>query len=318
VTSPPHHLRPDTILATAPTPGFTALPNRRQRALQTTKALRLWLRSERAAACSIVYLLGLGAVAIAASRVAPFDPLEQDLTQILKGPSRSHLFGTDELGRDLMSRVIHGSRISLATAAIAVTVAGAVGALCGLVAGYVEGTVGAVIMRLMDFLLAVPGILLAITIAAVLGAGFGPATIAVTIVSIPAFARLARASVLSTKEEDFVQSTRCAGAGHLYLMFRTIFPNALSPLIVQASVAAANAILLEAALSFLGLGTQPPDASWGSLLSTGKSYLNQSAWYSVLPGIVLTATVLAIDILGRALQRRWGAGNVDAASGRAG
>lgn len=297
---------------------FESLPTRRHKLLQGIAAERRWLRSERPAAAAIIYLAALCVIAIAAAPVAPFGPLEQDLSQILKGPSRSHLFGTDELGRDLLSRVIHGSRISLATAAIAVSVAGTIGALCGLIAGYVQGATGAAIMRLMDFLLAVPGILLAITIAAVLGAGFGPATIAVTIVSIPAFARLARASVLSTKEEDFVHATRCAGASHLYLMFRTIFPNALSPLIVQASVAAANAILLEAALSFLGLGTQPPDASWGSLLSTGKSYLNQSAWYSVLPGIVLTATVLAIDILGRALQRRWGAGSVDTAAGRGG
>ena len=295
-----------------------ALLTRRHKLLQKIAATHLWLRSERPAAVAIAYLTVLGVVAIAAAQISPFDPLEQDLSLTLKGPSRSHLFGTDELGRDLLSRVIHGSRISLATAVIAVSIAGTVGALCGLVAGYIQGVAGAAIMRLMDFLLAVPGILLAITIAAVLGTGFGPATIAVTIVSIPAFARLARASVLSTKEEDFVQATRCAGAGHLYLMFRTIFPNALSPLIVQASVAAANAILLEAALSFLGLGTQPPDASWGSLLSTGKSYLNQSAWYSVLPGIVLAATVLAIDILGRALQRRWGAGAADAVSGRGG
>ena len=314
MTSPLQH-RPD---APPNDPEFEALLTRRHKSFQKIDVTRLWLRSERPAAVAIVYLTALGVVAIAAARIAPFSPLEQDLSLILKGPSRSHLFGTDELGRDLLSRVIHGSRISLTTAVIAVAVAGTVGALCGLVAGYLEGATGAAIMRLMDFLLAVPGILLAITIAAVLGAGFGPATIAVTIVSIPAFARLARASVLSTKEEDFVHATRCAGAGHLYLMFRTIFPNALSPLIVQASVAAANAILLEAALSFLGLGTQPPDASWGSLLSTGKSYLNLSAWYSVLPGIVLTATVLAIDILGRALQRRWGAGAADAASGRGG
>ena len=278
---------------------------------------RRW-RSERPAWTAAGFLLLLTVVALAAPIVAPFDPLRQDLSALLQGPSRSHLFGTDELGRDLLSRVIFGSRISLATAAIAVAVAGTFGALSGLVAGYAEGVVGAVIMRFMDFLLAVPGILLAITVAAVLGTGFGPATIAVTIVSIPAFARLARSSVLAIKQEEFVQSTESAGAGHAYLMFRTILPNALSPLIVQASVAAATAVLLEAALSFLGLGTQPPEASWGTLLSTGKSYLRQSAWYSVLPGLVLAGTVLAIDTVGRALQRRWGAGTTDAAAGRGG
>ena len=293
-------------------------PQRTSEAAATRRGWRQRLRSERPAWTAGGFLLLLSLVAVAAPIVAPFDPLHQDLSALLEGPSRAHPFGTDELGRDLLSRVIFGSRISLATAAIAVAVAGTIGALSGLVAGYAEGSTGAVIMRFMDFLLAVPGILLAITVAAVLGAGFGPATIAVTIVSIPAFARLARSSVLSIKQEDFVQSTKSAGAGHLYLMFRTILPNALSPLIVQASVAAATAVLLEAALSFLGLGTQPPEASWGTLLSTGKSYLRQSGWYSVLPGLVLTGTVLAIDTVGRALQRTWGAATTDAAAGRGG
>lgn len=295
-----------------------ASPTSGDEAAGLARAFLRWIRTEPPAATAIGLLAALTLVAIFAPVFAPYDPLEQDLTAILEGPSPSHLFGTDELGRDLLSRVIFGSRISLATAAIAVAVAGTIGTLAGLAAGYVDGIAGAVIMRFMDFLLAVPGILLAITVVAVLGAGFGPATIAVTVVSIPAFARLARASVLATKEEEFVLSTRTAGAGHLYLMFRTIFPNALSPVIVQASVAGATAVLLEAALSFLGLGTQPPEASWGTLLSTGKSYLRQSAWYSVLPGLVLTSTVLAIDTLGRALQRTWGAGTADAAAGRGG
>lgn len=275
-----------------------------------------WSANEKPAAIAIGFLVLLSVAAIAAPLVAPYDPLEQDLGSILVGPSWSHPFGTDELGRDMLSRVIYGARISLATAAIAVAIAGSVGGLAGLVAGYVERATGAFIMRFMDFLLAVPGILLAITIAAVLGIGFWPATIAVTVISTPAFARLARASVLSTKEEEFVHSTRSAGAGHPYLMFRTIFPNALSPLIVQASVAAATAILLEAALSFLGLGTQPPAPSWGTSMALGKSYLKQSIWYALMPGIVLTATVLSIDTIGRALQRTWGGNALDSAAGR--
>lgn len=277
-----------------------------------------WAASEKPAAIALGFLVLLSVAAIAAPLVAPYDPLQQDLSSILVGPSWSHPFGTDELGRDMLSRVIYGGRISLATAAIAVSVAGSVGGLAGLVAGYVERATGAFIMRFMDFLLAVPGILLAITIAAVLGNGFWPATIAVTVISTPAFARLARASVLSTKEEEFVQSTRSAGAGHPYLMFRTIFPNALSPLIVQASVAAATAILLEAALSFLGLGTQPPAPSWGTAMALGKSYLKQSIWYALMPGLVLTATVLSIDTIGRALQRTWGGSALDSAAGRGG
>jgi peptide/nickel transport system permease protein len=275
-----------------------------------------WLANEKPAAVAVAFLFLLAFSAIAAAIVAPHDPLQQDLSSILIGPSWSHPFGTDELGRDMLSRVIYGGRISLATAAIAVGIAGSVGGLAGLAAGYIERAPGALIMRLMDLLLAVPGILLAITIAAVLGNGFWPATIAVTVISIPAFARLARASVLSTKEEEFVQSTISAGAGHRYLMFRTIFPNALSPLIVQASVAAATAILLEAALSFLGLGTQPPSPSWGTSMALGKSYLKQSVWYALMPGVVLTATVLSIDTIGRALQRTWGGNALDSAAGR--
>lgn len=277
-----------------------------------------WAASAKPAAFAIGFLVLLSLAAIFAPLAAPYDPLSQDLSSILVGPSWSHPFGTDELGRDMLSRVIYGARISLATAAIAVAIAGTVGGLAGLAAGYIERATGALIMRFMDFLLAVPGILLAITIAAVLGNGFWPATIAVTVISIPAFARLARASVLSTKEEEFVQSTRSAGASHPYLMFKTIFPNALSPLIVQASVAAATAILLEAALSFLGLGTQPPSPSWGTSMALGKSYLKQSIWYALMPGLVLTATVLAIDTIGRAMQRTWGGNALNSAAGRGG
>ena len=303
----------DTVtVAHSPTPA----PKRRVRI--ALRRFGRWSRNEKPAAVAVGFLVLLSLAAIAAPVVAPYDPLQQDLGSILTGPSWSHPFGTDELGRDMLSRVIYGGRISLSTAAIAVGIAGAVGGLAGLIAGYVERLPGALIMRSMDFLLAVPGILLAITIAAVLGNGFWPATIAVTVISIPAFARLARASVLSTKEEEFVQSTKSAGAGHSYLMFRTIFPNAISPLIVQASVAAATAILLEAALSFLGLGTQPPSPSWGTAMALGKSYLKQSVWYALMPGIVLTATVLSIDTIGRALQRTWGGNALDSAAGRGG
>ncbi len=299
-------------------PDSPRTPIRKRRFRSTARAFGRWALDEKPAAVAVGFLVLLSLAAIAAPIVSPHDPLEQDLGSILTGPSWSHPFGTDELGRDMLSRVIYGGRISLATAGIAVGIAGAVGGLAGLIAGYVERLPGALIMRSMDLLLAIPGILLAITIAAVLGNGFWPATIAVTVISTPAFARLARASVLAAKEEEFVQSTRSAGASHPYLMFRTIFPNALSPLIVQASVAAATAILLEAALSFLGLGTQPPSPSWGTAMALGKSYLKQSIWYALMPGLVLTATVLSIDTIGRALQRTWGGNALDSAAGRGG
>lgn len=302
---------------TPPAESPTVAP-RKRRLRSAARSFGRWSMNEKPAAIAVGFLVLLSLAAIAAPLVSPHDPLQQDLSSILVGPSWSHPFGTDELGRDMLSRVIYGGRISLATAGIAVGIAGVIGGLAGLIAGYVERLPGALIMRSMDLLLAIPGILLAITIAAVLGNGFWPATIAVTVISIPAFARLARASVLAAKEEEFVQSTKSAGATHPYLMFRTIFPNALSPLIVQASVAAATAILLEAALSFLGLGTQPPSPSWGTAMSLGKSYLNQSVWYALMPGVVLTATVLSIDTIGRALQRTWGGNALDSAAGRGG
>lgn len=303
---------------TAPPTEHSTIAPRKRRFRSALRSFGRWSMDEKPAAIAVGFLVLLSLAAIAAPIVSPHDPLQQDLSSILVGPSWSHPFGTDELGRDMLSRVIYGGRISLATAGIAVGIAGVLGGLAGLIAGYVERLPGALIMRSMDLLLAIPGILLAITIAAVLGNGFWPATIAVTVISIPAFARLARASVLATKEEEFVQSTRSAGATHPYLMFRTIFPNALSPLIVQASVAAATAILLEAALSFLGLGTQPPSPSWGTAMALGKSYLNQSIWYALMPGVVLTATVLSIDTIGRALQRTWGGNALDSAAGRGG
>lgn len=308
----------DTDTDTAPVPTSPTTAPRKRRIRSAARAFWRWSRDEKPAAVAVGFLVLLSLAAIAAPIVSPHDPLQQDLGSILVGPTWSHPFGTDELGRDMLSRVIYGGRISLATAGIAVGIAGVLGGLAGLIAGYVERLPGALIMRSMDLLLAIPGILLAITIAAVLGNGFWPATIAVTVISIPAFARLARASVLAAKEEEFVQSTKSAGATHLYLMFRTIFPNALSPLIVQASVAAATAILLEAALSFLGLGTQPPSPSWGTSMSLGKSYLKQSVWYALMPGLVLTATVLSIDTIGRALQRTWGGNALDSAAGRGG
>jgi len=266
-------------------------------------ALLARLVRERTTAAALAALLLLAGLAAAAPLVARYDPLDQDRAASFQPPSRRHFFGTDEFGRDLWSRTVHGARVSLAAGGAVVLIAGAVGIPLGLVGGYAGGLVDAVIMRFVDFLMAVPAILLAMAVVAVLGPGVVNAVLAVAVVSIPAFARLARASALALKEREFVLATRAMGGGPAYLMFRTILPNAASPLLVQATVAAAYAILLEAALSFLGLSSRPPQPSWGSMLNTGRSFLYQAPWYGLFPGVLLTAAVLALNGLADGLQR---------------
>jgi peptide/nickel transport system permease protein len=250
----------------------------------------------------LVVLAGLVALAAAAPVVARYDPLLQDRQGRFQPPSLAHPFGTDEFGRDIWSRVAHGARVSLLTGGGVVLIAAAVGIPLGLVGGYAGGWVDAVIMRFVDFLLAVPAILLAMAVVAVLGPGALNAILAVAVVSIPAFARVTRASTLALKEREFVLATRAIGSGPAYLMFRTILPNAASPLLVQATVAAASAILLEAALSFLGLSSRPPEPSWGAMLNTGRSFLYQAPWYGLFPGVMITAAVLALNGLADGLQ----------------
>ena len=235
----------------------------------------------------------------------------QNRADQFKAPSLPHPFGTDEFGRDILSRVIHGARISLLTGAVAVLIGGTVGVPLGLLGGFAGGLADAAIMRVLDFLLAIPAILLAMVIIAILGPGSFNAMLAVGVVSIPSFARLTRASTLSLKERSVVVATRALGVGPAYLMFRTILLNALTPIVVQVAVTAAVAMLLEAALSFLGLGTQPPTPSWGSMLNTGRSFLHQAPWYGLFPGIVITLSVLSLECPGRCApgarrpRRRW-------------
>lgn len=262
-------------------------------------------------ACVILSLLAV--MAILAPWIAPSDPLAQARNDRFLAPSVAHPFGTDEFGRDILSRVIHGARISLLTGTVAVLMGALVGVPLGLLGGFAGGLTDAGIMRVLDFLLAVPAILLAMVIIAILGPGSFNAMLAVGIVSIPSFARLTRASTLTLKERDFVVATRALGVGPGYLMFRTILLNALTPIVVQVAVTGAVAMLLEAALSFLGLGTQPPAPSWGSMLNTGRSFLYQAPWYGLFPGAVITLSVLSLNALADALQAvvdRGGAGRV--------
>lgn len=251
---------------------------------------------------------GLGAItllfliAIFAPIVAPYDPLEQDGRAELTGPSSAHLFGTDELGRDLLSRVIYGSRTSLIVGVLAVTLGSLIGVSTGLAAGYVGGWLDTAIMRLWDVLLAFPAILIGIAIAAMLGPGATNAAIALAVVSIPQFSRITRASVLGEKQRDYVQAARSIGVRDIGIAFRHILPNTVSPFLVQLSLAMGYAVLLEAGLSFLGLGTQPPNPSWGGMLNASRTYLRDAPYYAIFPGIALSILLLGLNFLSDALR----------------
>ena len=253
---------------------------------------------------AIAALLYIAVIALAAA-VAPYlpglDPLSQDLGNTLDPPSAGHWFGTDELGRDLMARTIHGARISLVTASGAVSLAALIGVPVGLIAGFFGGWRDALLMRAVDVLLALPGILFAMALIAVLGRSQTAALVAVGITGIPSFARITRAQVLALRRRDFVLAVEALGGSAAYNMFRTVLPNAWSPILVQVVILSAVAILLEAALSFLGVGIPPPAPSWGDMLRTGKGFLYEAPYYAILPGIVLTLTILALDTLGRTL-----------------
>jgi len=242
------------------------------------------------------------AVALFAPTIAPYDPSAVHVRDRLQLPSSGYLLGTDELGRDLLSRIIFGSRISLLVGVIAVGIAATAGILLGLVSAFYGGLVDSLVMRALDGVLAFPAIILALAIITALGPSAGNAMIAIGIVSIPTFARITRGNVLSLKEKEFVEAARACGATSPYLMLRVLLPNCLSPLLVQASVAFANAILTEAALSFLGLGVQPPTPSWGSMLDTGRKYLTQTPWYSFSAGAAIFAAVLSLNLLGDGLR----------------
>jgi ABC-type dipeptide/oligopeptide/nickel transport system permease subunit len=233
----------------------------------------------------------------------PLDPLEQDYANMLSGPSAQHWFGTDELGRDVFARVIFGARTSLLTAAGAVAIAAAIGVPIGLVAGFYGGWRDAVLMRVVDVLLSLPGILFAMAMIAVLGRSQTAALVAVGITGVPTFARITRAQVLSLRQRDFVTAVEALGGSATYNMFRTVLPNSWSPILVQVVILSSVAILIEASLAFLGLGIPPPTPSWGEMLRTGKSYLHDAPTYAIFPGLVLTFTILSLDTLGRALAR---------------
>lgn len=255
------------------------------------------------AALGVAFLAIVLLASFVAPLILPLDPLAQDFTATLDPPSAAHWFGTDELGRDILARVIAGARTSLTTAAGAVAIAGIVGVPIGLIAGFFGGWRDAVLMRLVDVLLALPGILFAMALIAVIGRSQMAALVAVGITGIPGFARITRAQVLALRRLDFVLAVEAMGGSASYAMFRTVLPNAWSPILVQVVILTSVAILLEAALAFLGVGIPPPAPSWGDMLRTGKAYLYEAPTYAVLPGIVLTLTILSLDTIGRTLAQ---------------
>ena len=267
----------------------------------TARMVRSMMR-DRTAILGCILFAGILAVALLAPAIAPHDPTQIQMKVRFQSPSFTYLLGTDELGRDLLSRLMYGARVSMTVGAVSVAVAATVGTVLGLVAGYVGGWVDTVIMRIMDGLLAFPAIILALAIITALGTSLTNVMIAIGIVSIPSFARITRGSVLSLREREFVEAARACGATLGYLIFRTVLPNTISPILVQLTVGFADAILTEAALSFLGLGVPPPTPSWGSMLETGRRYLTQTAWYSTTAGAAVFLAVLSLNLIGDGLR----------------
>ena len=239
--------------------------------------------------------------AIFAPLLAPYAPLQQDIMHRQEGPEVGHLFGTDDLGRDVLSRVLYGARISLPLGAVLVLVAGSFGILIGTIAGYVGGILDEVLMRLTDLIFAFPTIILAMAVAAALGAGLGNALIAIGVVWWPSYARLARAMVLSVSQEEYVSAARAMGMGNLRLILSHILRNAMGPLVVLATLDVGNAILTFSGLSFLGLGATPPAAEWGSMVSIGSQELD-FWWLGAFPGLAIWTVVLAFNLLGDGLR----------------
>jgi peptide/nickel transport system permease protein len=250
----------------------------------------------------LVGFLTLVGLVLLAPVLAPADPTAMDFEHLLEGPSRSHPFGTDDLGRDLLSRVLYGGRESLSVALLAVAVAGIGGVVFGLISGYYGGTVDNTIMRLVDILLAFPAILLALSIVAALGPSLGTVLIALGFASIPAVIRFVRGTVLATRNNEYVLAARVLGAGDAYIMFTQILPNIFAPLIVYSTLGLASAILATAGLSYIGLGAQPPSPEWGAMLNAGRTYLRDAWWMSVFPGLAIFFAVLCINLLGDGLR----------------
>jgi peptide/nickel transport system permease protein len=275
-----------------------------EKSRKTSQFREVWrrLKRNRAAIAGGVIVLLFVATALLAPWLSPYPPNDGDLTKRLKAPDREHLLGTDPLGRDVLSRVIHGARISLQIQVAAVMIALFIGTILGMVGGYYGGTFDNLIMRLMDILLAFPGIFLAIAIIAVLGPGLTNLMLAAGIYSIPQFARIVRGSVLSLKEKEFVEAAKAVGENDFNILFRYLLPNSMAPIIVQTTLRMATVLLTASGLSFLGLGVQPPTAEWGAMLSNARAYLVTAPHVATVPGLAIMLVVMGFNLFGDGLR----------------
>lgn len=286
-------------LAVSPSPSVT--DRDRTRRTPTALAIRRFRQSRSALVGSVVLLL-IVLSALIAPRLSPYDPLKIGQGEALAPPSRAHPMGTDRFGRDVFSRVLWGGRTTLPVGLISVSIAATIGVSSGLIAGYRGGRMDAVIMRIVDLMLAFPGILLALFIIAILGGSLVNLMIAVGIASIPDYVRLTRGMVLSAKEHEFVLAARALGYRESNIMFRHILPNVMAPLVVMATLRIASAIITASALSFLGLGVQPPTPEWGKMLAEGQEFLIYAWWVTFFPGLAIMLTVFSINLLGDGLR----------------
>jgi peptide/nickel transport system permease protein len=255
-----------------------------------------------AAAAGLVVIVVFVAMAALAPFIAPYDPIATNFAAVRKAPSAAHWFGTDEIGRDVLSRVIFGARASLAAGVLSVLISLAIGVPAGLVAGYAGGTLDTLISRLTDALLACPFLILAIALAAFLGPSLANAMIAIGISATPVFIRLTRGTTLAVRSEDYVLAARAIGNPPWRIALFHVLPNIVPPLLVQATLAIAAAVIAEASLSFLGLGQQPPQPSWGSMLNTAKNYIDNAAWMAIWPGLSIFLLVLSFNLVGDGLR----------------
>ncbi|GGX82544.1 ABC transporter permease subunit [Vogesella alkaliphila] len=295
-----------TSISTAP----TAAPVEELAAGYPSPLKEFWqgFSHNKGAVAGLVFMSIVAFCALFAPWIAPYDPIEQFRDYFLTPPawadggSSQFLLGTDELGRDILSRLIYGARLSLLIGLVSVVMALIPGVVMGLLAAFFPKALGTVIMRLMDVMMALPSLLLAVAIMAILGPGLVNAMIAIAVVSLPAYVRLTRASAMTELNRDYVTASRVAGAGLLRLMFVTVLPNCMAPLIVHATMSFSSAILEIAALGFLGLGVQPPTPEWGTMLASARDYMDSAWWVVTLPGLTILVSVLSINLMGDGLR----------------
>src|SRR5215468_3102032 len=290
-------IRGSGIAEAAATPLASPAPVRGRRWAVLRQAART-----RLGPLGVVVMLLAIVVAALAPAISPYDPLKQDLGNALARPDRAHLMGTDNVGRDVLSRMIWGTRVSLMAGFGSVALAMIAGGVLGLLAGYAGGRMDGLVMRLMDAVLSFPPLVLALALGAVLGAGLGGVVVALGVVYTPTFARLMRAQVLTITAREYVEAARALGAPGWRIAWQHVLPNAAAPIVIQASLSVAFAILAEASLSFLGLGIQPPGASWGSMINAGRGYLQQAPWIVFWPGAALFVTVVGLNFVGDAVR----------------